>query len=229
MPVIIPDLSTRIRTKLLSAWSGIGGQVNSSYAYEFCDAIAQGLGQSINEAGFITDDTGLRGSPLVAGAGNGAGIFIEKDVFSMEMYQRIQTKSKAFAASLNTQTINPDWPPPPSNALFRMTNAIAEATDEVLTTQTILISNHPQIYQGNGIVREYTQIDESIISGIIISSSPNLQGVMWPQIADAIAEAYYITLQNHSFAEVTITGSCSSGGGQSCGINSIGVGTGQVE
>lgn len=242
MPVLAPDLVQRIRTKVEAGWSQIGPRQNTSYYLDMTNAIGVGIAESINVAGFITVDEGLSSSPLIPGPGLGQGIRPDRGTLAKEIYSRIRAKSQAYAETMGSYTGHPIWnrpytipenyleefSPPDINALFILAKGIAESVYECFSTQIILTSTHSRIYFGEGIVESYTNIDASLISGKIFSNSSTLQGIMWPQICDAIGEALDFTLQNDTEAQVVITGSCSSGSGQACGIPSTGAGIGNV-
>lgn len=230
--VIIPSLVSKIRTKVEAGWAQIGPRSNTSYYLEMSQAIGQGISECANEMGFTTVDNGSGGSPSIPGVGLGTGIFPDREVLAVEIYNRIRQKSKTYAQSLGTDTGHPIWDrpynlplnyalpftPPENNALLIFAKGISESVYECFSTEIILNSNHPFVYLGQGEVDSYTNIDSSKISGKIYSNSSSLQGVMWPQICDAIGEAVDFTLQNHTVAQVTITGTCSAGGGQTCGV-----------
>lgn len=242
MAVIEVDLIQKIRTRLEAGWNQIGPRSNTSYYQDMTQAIGKGIAQSINVAGFTTLDDGLGGAPYVGGTGTGLGIMPDRETLTREIYVRIRQKSKTFAQGLGTDTGHPIWDRPyeippgyllpfsplDNNALFIFAKGIAESVYECFSTQIILTSNHPFVYLGQGDVDTYTNIDSSIISGKIFTNSSTLQGPMWPQICDAIGEALDFTLQNHTEAQVIITGTCNSGTSQVCAIpiaDVIGVGT----
>jgi hypothetical protein len=242
MPVITLDLIQKIRTRLEDGWSQIGSRSNTSYYMEMTQAVGTGISDSINSAGFTTEDNGLSGIPFRSGKGIGYGIFVDREILTREIYSRIRQKSQTFAQSIGGDTGHPvynrpyiipenyelEYSPPDNNALFIFAKGIAESVYECFSTQIILNSNHPMIYFGEGEVVSFTAIDASIISGRIFSNSSTLLGAMWPKICDAIGEAVDYTLQNHTTGEVLITGICVPSGSQSCGIPLYGVGTGTI-
>lgn len=242
MAVITPDLIQKIRTRLEAGWAQIGNRSNTSYYMEMTTAIGTGISDSINAAGFTTEDDGLSGSPFRTGTGIGYGIFVNREVLTREIYSRIRQKSQTFAQTIGRNTGHPiynrpyiipenyqlEYSPLDNNALFIFAKGIAESVYECFSTQIILNSTHPMIYFGQGEVVSFTAIDASIISGRIFSNSSTLLGVMWPKICDAIGEAVDYTLQNHTTGEVVITGVCSPSSSQSCGIPFTGVGAGTI-
>lgn len=226
--VVAPDLVLSIRTKLEAGWSQIGDRINTAYYAGLTNAIGVGISLSINNAGFTTVDVGKGGSPAIAGSGTGVGIRPDVEVLSREIYTRIRSKAKAFAQTLNTDTGHPPWPAPSSNALYIFAKSISDAVFEKFSTQILLTSTHPTVYLGIGEVDTYTNIDSSIISSNIFTNSNLLQGPMWPQICDAIGEALDFTLQNHTEAQVNITGTCSPSINQVCGLDTTGEGIGTI-
>jgi hypothetical protein len=226
MPIVAVGLANAIRSQLIANLSDFNAPFDRPQSLIFCNAIASGVANSTNGQPFTTADTGVRASSPVPGVGLGRGIFGNKDWLIENMYKNIRQESGALAASFNSRTLNPSWPPPSSNVLFKMCQAIGTAVTNSLENEVILNSTHPLIYAGTGLVNNYPTITPSFVAGNIQSAASSFSGQFWPNFCQAVGKAYSDYIKTQTTATVTITGTCVPSTSQTCNISSSGSGSG---
>jgi hypothetical protein len=202
-------------------------QKNPAYYIQFCNAIGQGLINGGPVIEFTTNDTGLSASPLIPGTGLGIGIFIDKDFFRENAY----TNARNAIIERFQRTYNDPYPPGPDNTgqfLDAICNGVATSVHDYYTTAWTLNSVHPQIYQGTGLITDgqFSGISSGAIASSIQSYLSGFQGEFYPELIQAIADAYVLTITTMATGTVTITGTCVPSISQVCAIPSTGHGTG---
>lgn len=232
MPISGSVLANLIQTNVDSRMSAVRGvhplkQRDASYYVEFCQAIGNGIiggGPSIT---FTTTDAGQAGSPLVAGVGAGIGIVTDSTFFIQDLYTRFRN----YVIQDYGRTLHDPYPPRPGSTgqfLLALCEGINDSLISYFPTGWTLVSTHPQVYQGVGLINDgqFSGLSASAIQANIIADAPRFRGRFWPILAQAIAESYVLLIEQHSTGMVTITGTCSAGMGQTCNISGVGVGTG---
>jgi hypothetical protein len=231
MAVIEATLVNLFRAKLVSKWQAEGGNPTSALTNNFftvfCNAIAGGITESINQTTFITEDFGLAGDPFVDGEGTGLGLFVDINPSVERFYNRIRERSIDLASVFGRTTGHPPWPPPPNNFMYLLCVALVEAIEERFKIDLALESIHPEIYEGTGTIIEFTNIDVPTIEGYIESRNTLLFGQGWAFIRQGIAQGFYETLQDFTTGTVIIEGECDASVNQICDIiDQTGNGTG---
>jgi hypothetical protein len=203
-------------------------QKDPHYFVELCQAIGMGIISGGSSISFTTTDTGTAGSPPVPGVGAGIGIVTDSSFFIQDLYTRI----RQYVIDDFGKTMHDPYPPRSGNSgqyLEALCQGIADAFTSYYPTAWTLVSAHPQIYMGTGIISDgqFFGLSAPSIQSLIISGAPDLKGKFWPRLAQAISESYVLLIEQHSTGMVTITGTCVPGPSQVCGISSsTGVGTG---
>lgn len=234
MPVSGSALAELIKTNVDNRMAAVLGrgihpldQHNPFYYIEFCDAIGEGIVAGGPVIDFTTNDTGYKGDPLVEGIGAGIGIVTDPTWFIQDLYTRIRN----YVIADFGRTVNEPYPPGPTNSgqyLLALCEGINDSFLEYYPTAWTLASTHPMIYQGIGIINDgqFSGLSAIAIQASIESFAPDLRGRFWPRIAQAISESYVLLIEQHATGQVTITGTCSSGISQMCGISGTGNGSG---
>lgn len=232
MPPSGPALASLIQADVDSRMAAVHGyhplqQRNPHYYIELCHAIGTGIINGGPVISFTTDDTGQAGSPLVEGTGAGIGIITDPTFFVQDLYTRIRN----YVIQDFGRTLHEPYLPGPGNSgryLLALCQGINDAILSYYPTAWTLASTHPQIYQGTGIINDgqFSGLSAPAIQADIIAGAPDFIGRFWPRLAQAISESYVLLIEQHSTGMVTITGSCSPGISQVCGISSTGNGTG---
>jgi hypothetical protein len=222
-------IQTNVNSKMTALSFGAAplGQPNPSYFIAFCNAIGTGIANGGPVINFITNDSGLKGSPPVSGIGSGTGIVVDDSFFAQDLYIRTR-------AAIITQfgaTSHQAYPPTPGNSgelLKALCEGIALSVKLHYSTAWILTSTHPAVYSGNGIINagQFSGLIATAIEGAIMSAGPTMLGSFFPTLAKAISESYVETIHNHSTGSVIITGTCVPGSSQTCGISGSGNGSG---
>ena len=202
-------------------------QRNPRYFVELCNAIGVGLIGGGPIIDFSTVDTGVGGSPLVTGTGAGIGIITDSSFFVQDLYTRIRT----YVLEDFGRSLHDPYPPRPGNSgqyLLALCQGIADAIASYYPTAWTLLSTHPQIYTGTGIIPNghFFGLSANAIQAAIMAAAPDFVGRFWPRLAQAISESYVALIEHHSTGMVTITGTCTPNLTQVCGISSTGTGTG---
>jgi hypothetical protein len=203
------------------------GQKNPSYYIEMCQAIGMGIINGGPVISFTTNDTGNQGAPLVAGTGAGVGIIVDPTFFIQDMYTRV----RGFIIADFGRTSHDTFPPGPTNSgqfLLALAKGINDAIMTYYPTAWTLVSAHPQIYMGTGLINngQFSGLSSGAIKSVIQGLAPRLKGRFWPRLAQGIAESYVALITQHATGTVTITGTCIPGPSQVCGIGGSGTGTG---
>lgn len=229
-----PALGALIQTNMDSRFGAVMSrgihplaQKNPHYFLEMCMAIGTGIitgGPVIN---FTTQDTGNEGSPLVPGTGNGVGIVTDPSFFVQDLYTRL----RGYIIADFGRTTHDAFPPGPKNSgqyLLAMCEGINDSILAYYPTAWTLVSAHPQIYTGTGLILDghFSGLVASAIQGAIIAGAPDFIGRFWPRLAQGVSESYVLLIEQHATGHVTITGSCSPSQSQVCGIGGSGTGTG---
>ena len=213
---------------------GYGGplsQPNPIYFKHFCEAVAKGISDGSTVINFTTADLGLQGAPLVAGAGTGIGVIVDDLYMSEKMYTAIRTK---ILAAFPGSGLIPPWEPPNGSYgsfLKAITDGIAFAVKDHFATAYNLVSAHPQVYMGTGLINatsnKFFGLDQANIKSLIQAAGNLMQGPAWPVYCDGIAEGYVDGIHNKSTGTVVIAGVCIPSESQVCGIGPApGIGTG---
>lgn len=203
------------------------GQKNPSYYIEMCSAIGNGIITGGPAISFISADSGNQGAPLIAGTGAGIGIITDPSFFVQDLYTRI----RGYIQADFQRTLHDPFPPGPTNSgqfLLALCNGINDAFLAYYPTAWTLVSTHPQIYTGAGLINNgnFSGLSAGAIGSTIHGLAPRFIGKFWPRIAQAVGESYVALIEQHSTGMVTISGSCSPGPSQVCGIGGSGSGTG---
>ena len=233
MPLIPSALVALIQTEVNAKMTAIAGHsplagANPSYFIAMCTGIGTGIALGGPTIMFTSNDNGLMGTPPVAGTGAGVGIVVDDAFFAEEIYDTIGTLITAQFG----RTLNAPYPPGPGQAglyTAALCQGIASAVATYFSTAWILTSTDPTIYMGTGTISDgqFSGLVASAIQSAIIAASPVLVGPAWPTIAQAIAESYVATIENHSTGTLTITGTCVPGLTQVCALGPVsGSGTG---
>ena len=232
MPASGSTLASLIQSDVNSRMAAIRGyaplsQRNPHYFIELCQAIGLGIIQGGPSINFTTTDTGKGGTPLVAGVGNGIGIVTDSSFFVQDLYTRIRN----YVIADFGRTVHDPYPPRPGNSgqyLLALCQGIADALASYYPTAWTLLSTHPQIYMGTGIINDgqFSGLSATTIQADIVAGAPDFRGRFWPRLAQAISESYVLLIEQHSTGMVTITGTCTPGLSQTCDISSTGTGTG---
>lgn len=205
-------------------------QKNPFYYREFCNAIGNGIIDGGNLITFTTNDTGLKGNPFVEGIGSGTGIITDPTFFIQDLYTRIRN----YVIATFGRTLHDPYPPRPTNYsgqyLLALCEGINDAFLQYYPTAWTLISTHPMIYQGTGLITDgqFSGLSATAIQASIQSFAPDLRGRFWPLLAQAISESYVLLIEQHATGTVTITGTCDSGISQTCGLPGTGHGSGNA-
>lgn len=225
-------LASLIQSDVDSRMAAIRGhhpllQKNPSYFIEFCHAIGIGIIQGGPVIDFHTTDTGNGGEPLVVGTGAGIGIVIDYSFFVQDLYTRIRN----YVIQDFGRTLHDPYVPRPGNSgqyLLALCEGIADALSSYYPTAWTLVSTHPQIYMGTGIINDgqFFGLSAPAIQADILAAAPRFIGRFWPRLAQAISESYVLLIEQHSTGMVTITGTCNASIDQICNISSTGIGTG---
>lgn len=205
------------------------GQRNPSYYIEMCMAIGNGIITGGPAISFITTDTGNQGAPLVSGVGAGVGIIIDPSFFVQDLYARVMS----YIVADFGRTLHDPFPPGATNSgqfLLALCNGINDAFLAYYPTAWTLVSSHPQIYSGSGIISngQFSGLSAGTIGSTIHGLAPRFIGRFWPRIAQAVAESYVALIQQHATGMVTISGTCVASLSQVCGIGGSGSGTGMA-
>ena len=225
-------LAALVQSNVNARMKAVGGyapltQRNPSYYIEFANAIGMGLISGGPSITFTTIDTGQQGSPLVPGVGAGIGIVTDPTFFVEDLYTRVRN----YVIADFGKTLHDPFTPSPGNSgqyLLALCQGINDAILSYYPISWTLVSAHPQIYMGTGIVNDgqFSGLTASAIQASIVSGAPNFIGKFWPRLAQAISESYVALIEEHSTGMVTITGTCDSSISQTCGIGGSGNGTG---
>lgn len=202
-------------------------QKNPHYFIELCTAIGTGIISAGPVINFTTNDTGQEGSPLVPGVGNGIGIVTDPSFFIQDLYTRL----RGFIIADFGRTNHDPFPPRSTNSgqyLLALCLGINDSFLSYYPTAWTLVSAHPQIYMGTGLITDgqFSGLSSSAIQGAIISGAPDFRGRFWPRLAQGVAESYVALIEQHSTGMVTITGTCVPSISQVCGIGGSGNGSG---
>ncbi|MCX9024624.1 MAG: hypothetical protein OIN85_00845 [Candidatus Methanoperedens sp.] len=202
-------------------------QKRPEFFVEMCQAIGTGIISGGPVIMFTTTDSGVEGSPLVPGTGAGVGIVPDPNFFITDLYTRV----RGYIIADFGKTSHDPYPPQARNSglfLLALCQGINDAFQTYYPTAWTLVSTHPQIYMGTGLINngQFSGLSASAIKGAIIAAAPRLRGRFWPRLAQAISESYVALIQQHSTGQVTITGTCIPGPSQVCGIGGSGSGTG---
>lgn len=232
MPVIPSAFAALVQSDVDSRMASIRGyhplsQKNPMYYIEFCQAIGMGIIKAGPVITFITNDSGSAGEPLVPGVGAGIGIITDPNFFIQDLYTRIRN----YVIEDFGRTVHDPFPPRPGNSgeyLQALCTGINDAFQQYYPTAWTLVSNHPQIYMGTGLIMDgqFSGLIALAIQSEIIQGAPNFIGRFWPRLAQAVSESYVELIEQHSTGMVTITGVCVDGVGQICNIGSTGNGSG---
>jgi hypothetical protein len=236
MPAQAGTLSELIKIKIDQKMKAINGKgplgllSDTAYYEEFCKAIGTGYVKgSIGDIMFVTQDSGNAGAPPVPGTGSGTGIKVDSEYMTRTLYTAIKNKIVSKFGS----TYHDDYPPASGNTgeyLKAMCEGVSEAVKEHYAVSWNLVSTHPSVYSGVGVINNgnYSGLSDSKITGLILSSSPRLKGSFWPEMAAEFASAYVKTIHTRSTGEVTITGACIPNMTQICGLPGSGAGQGSA-
>lgn len=199
---------------------------DQSYYREFLTAVAKGFADGTININFTTTDTGQIGTPAVAGVGTGTGIKVDSEYLTQTLYTAIRNRTQAFGKTLHDQ-----YPPSAGNSgkyLEALCRGIAEAVRDHYIAAWILNSTHSQVYAGSGQIPNggFSGLSPERIKGLILQYSPRLKGAFWPIMAEEIARGYVKAIHERSTGQVSITGTCTPGPGQLCGLGGSGSGTG---
>jgi hypothetical protein len=213
----------------MSAVSGVSplAQKNPSYFTALCLAIGTGIISGGPSISFTTTDTGSKGTPAVAGVGSGVGITTDPSFFVQDLYTRI----RGYVLADFGKTTHDAYPPSPGNSgnyLLALCNGINDAFLSYYPTAWTLVSAHPAIYGGAGVISNghFSGLTDTSIASSIVSASPTLVGPFWPRIAQAVSESYVALIEQHSTGTVAISGTCIPSSSQVCGVSGSGSGTG---
>lgn len=230
-------LTSLIQTKLNSKMQAIAGfaplsQSNPTYFIQMCTAIGTGIGSNSTSLSFTTDDTGVKGQPLISGSGTGTGIIVDQAYFKEDLYTKIRQKVLDTFGHTSHQV----FPPTGTNSgryLLAIAEAISESVTEHYATAWSLSSSHSTVYAGVGAVNEgnISGLSSGAVGGSIISNAPMLVGPFWPVMAQEIAKSYVDAIHNHSTATITIVGICVPSpppNVQLCGLPASGTGSGSA-
>jgi hypothetical protein len=157
----------------------------------------------------------------------GMGIVPDSSFLIQDLY----TRTKGYIVADFGKTNHQNYPPQKGNSgeyLLALCQGINDALLSYYPTAWTLVSANPQIYMGTGQITNgnFSGLSPSLIQNAIIGLAPNLRGKFFPRLAQAISESYVALIQQHSTGQVTITGECSPGPSQVCGIGGSGNGTG---
>lgn len=225
--IVKADVDSRFATVLGRGIHPLA-QHNPSYYILFANAVGTGIISAGPTIAFVTNDTGQQGSPLVEGIGTGVGIITDPTFFVQDLYTRIRN----YVIADFGHTLHDPYPPGPSNYsgqyLLALCNGINDAFLSYYPTAWTLNSVHPQIYMGTGLIidGQFSGLSATAIAAAIVAAAPSFVGRFWPRFAQAVSESYVLLIEQHSTGTVTITGSCSPGLTQVCGIGGTGNGTG---
>jgi len=232
MPVIPSVFASLVQSDVDSRMAAIRGyhplsQKNPMYYIEFCQAIGMGIVKGAPSILLVTNDSGSAGSPLVPGVGAGIGIVTDPTFFIQDLYTRIRN----YVIADFGRTLHDPFPPRPGNSgqyLQALCEGINDAFLSYYPTAWTLVSTHPQIYMGTGLITDgqFSGLIATAIQAEIIQGAPNFIGRFWPRLAQAIAESYVALIELHSTGTVTITGTCVPSDDQVCNIGSTGNGSG---
>ena len=232
MPAVPSALAALVQSDVDSRMAAIRGyhplsQKNPMYYIEFAQAIGKGIIQGGPAITFITNDSGSAGSPLVPGVGAGIGIVTDPTWFIQDLYTRIRN----YVIADFGRTLHDPFPPRPGNSgeyLLALCTGINDAVSEYYPTAWTLVSTHPQIYMGTGLIvdGQFSGLIATAIQAEIIEGAPNFIGRFWPRLAQAVSESYVELIEQHSTGIVTITGTCVRVDDQVCNIGSTGNGSG---
>lgn len=225
-------LSSLVLTKVDTRMAAVQGvhpldQVHPFYYTTMCTAIGTGIIQAGPVISFVTADSGLKGSPSVPGIGNGTGIITDPTFFVQDLY----TRTRGYIIADFGRTTHDVYPPGPKNSgqyLLALCLGINDAILAYYPTAWTLVSSHPTIYTGTGIVNNgnFSGLVATAIKSTIVGLAPTFIGPFWPRLAQAISESYVALIHQHSTGTVTITGSCSPSISQVCGLSGTGSGSG---
>jgi len=227
-------LATLILADVDSRMAAVAGhhplqQRNTHYYTEMCEAIGNGIINGAQTISFTTTDAGLAGVPLVAGVGAGIGIVTDPTWFVQDLYTRIRN----YVIQDFGKTLHDPYLPGPGNSgqyLLALCQGINDAFLGYYPTAWTLVSAHPQIYTGTGLINDgqFSGLSASAIQADIIAGAPDFMGRFWPRLAQAISESYVGLIEQHSTGMVTITGTCviNIAPPQTCGITGVGAGSG---
>jgi len=232
MPVVGPVLSGLIETNVDSFMGALHGvhplsQENPAYFIALCTAVGTGIALGSPLITFTTSDSGLTAVPPVPGVGSGIGIVIDDSYFREQIY--INARNAILARF--GETNHDPYPPSAGNSgeyLDALAHGIAVSVKTHFSTAWILTSAHPQVYQGTGTISDgnFSGLSSSLVKSSIVASGPTLLGIYFPDLAQAIADAYVSTIETMSTGTVTITGVCVPSISQVCAVPGSGSGTG---
>src|ERR1035437_3070407 len=171
-------------------------QRNPSYYIEFCQAIGNGIIQGGPIIDFHSTDTGNGGNPYVQGTGHGIGIATDTSWFVQDLYTRFRN----YIIEDFGRTLHDPFPPRPGKSgqyLLALCEGINDSFLQYYPTAWTLLSTHPQIYQGIGLITDgqFLGLSESTIQSDIIAGAPRFVGRYWPTLARAIAESYVLLIE----------------------------------
>lgn len=234
MPVNGSALAALVKSNVNIRMAAIRGyaplsQRNPSYYIEFCEAIGEGIISGNPIINFDTTDTGKKGDPLVPGIGAGIGIVTDPNFFIEDLYVR----ARSYIIQDFGHTLHEPYPPSKGNSgeyLLALCEGINDAILSYYPSSWTLVSAHPEIYMGIGLINDgqFSGLSAGAIQAAIIAGAPNFIGRFWPRLAQAVSESYVELIEQHSTGQVTITGICNSSGSQTCGIDGNGTGTGMA-
>lgn len=232
MPAVPAALAALVLSNVDSRMAAVNGfsplaAQNPSYFTAMCMAIGKGVIQGGPVISFTTVDTGLMGIPPVPGVGAGVGITTDPSFFIQDLY----TRARGYVIADFGKTSHDPFPPGPTNSgqyLLALCKGINDAIMTYYPTAWTLVSAHPTIYQGVGLITNgnFSGLSASAIKSTIVGLAPQLVGPFWPRLAQAVSESYVALIQQHSTGTVTITGVCVPGITQVCAVPSVGSGSG---
>jgi hypothetical protein len=225
MPASGSILASLVKANVNTRMAAVNGhsplaQPNPSYYIEFCDAIGMGIITGGPVIEFTTNDTGQSGTPLVEGAGMGTGIVTDPTFFVQDLYTRV----RSYIIADFGRTEHQPYPPSPGNSgeyLLALCEGINDSFLSYYPTAWTLVSTHPKIYQGMGMITDgqFSGLVATAIQASIVAGAPNFIGRFWPRLAQAISESYVALIESNSTGMVTITGTCVPSLTQVCDIS----------
>lgn len=209
----------REKYKSISGYDPIGPQNPKPHFFvKFCMGIGKGIATGTPSISFKTIDVGAGGAPAVNGSGIGKGIKVNSEHMSEMIYTKIRNKILQTYGKTN----HGPWPVRDESGVWlkAMTDSIAEAIKEHYGKSIVLSSSHPLVYIGTGKIMEggFSGIKEQAVTSAIISETSGFNGGFWPTMAQQISLGYIESIHKKATGIVTITGTCSPGESQVCGI-----------
>lgn len=210
------------------SYSGPLSQPDPSYFVEMCNAISTGIASGVSIT-VDTDDDGVKGDPVIAGAGAGVGIKVNAAFFEEQIY----TLFRNYAIADFGSTEHPIYAlAGPTNFLKAMAKGISEAIELHFKVSWAYVTVHPDIYSGTSEIPKggFSGLSASTIKSAMIAAGPSMAGPGWARKCEAISNAYVDTIHNESenLTPLTISGVCvvTPTPPQACGIPATGNGTG---